>query len=188
MSRQSYADIQYPDAYDAAIRRRIQANASKTRRATWDADPANVELSQWMFAQSSPFIGKMVSSLLEWGSLTDNQKRVMVEARDQDGARKAARAAANAEKAKTAVHVGTEGKREVFGPLTVTGITGFEGTFGYVNIYIMSDVAGNVLVYKGSSDWQDVARGAVVTVKATVKAHDVRDGVAQTILSRPVRQ
>ena len=46
-----------------------------------------------------------------------------------------------------------------------------------------SDDDGNAVVYKGSSDLKFYADK--VTVKATIKAHDTRDGVKQTIISRP---
>jgi hypothetical protein len=58
----------------------------------------------------------------------------------------------------------------------------FEGQYGFTYINICKDAAGNVIVYKGSNNFEE---GETLTVKATVKAHDERDGIAQTLIARP---
>lgn len=57
--------------------------------------------------------------------------------------------------------------------------------YGYGKNYItlMRDQAGNMLVYRGLSDIGQ--QGETVTMKATVKEHNVRDGVQQTVIQRP---
>jgi len=55
--------------------------------------------------------------------------------------------------------------------------------FGVNYINLLRDEAGNVLVYKGLSDIGQ--QGEAVMLKATVKAHDMRDGVCQTTIQRP---
>ena len=57
--------------------------------------------------------------------------------------------------------------------------------YGYGKNYItlMRDQAGNLLVYKGLSDIGQ--QGETVTMKATVKEHNIRDGVQQTVIQRP---
>lgn len=55
--------------------------------------------------------------------------------------------------------------------------------FGVSYINLMRDDAGNVLVYKGLTDIGQ--KGETVTIKATVKGHDMRDGVCQTTIQRP---
>jgi hypothetical protein len=55
--------------------------------------------------------------------------------------------------------------------------------FGVNYINLLRDEAGNVLVYKGLSDIGQ--QGEAVVLKATVKAHDMRDGVCQTTIQRP---
>jgi len=55
--------------------------------------------------------------------------------------------------------------------------------FGVSYINLLRDEAGNVLVYKGLTDIGQ--KGETVTVKATVKGHDMRDGVCQTTIQRP---
>jgi len=55
--------------------------------------------------------------------------------------------------------------------------------FGVNYINLLRDDAGNVLVYKGLTDIGQ--KGEAVMLKATVKAHDMRDGVCQTTIQRP---
>jgi hypothetical protein len=55
--------------------------------------------------------------------------------------------------------------------------------FGVNYINILRDQAGNVLVYKGLTDLGQ--RGETANLKATVKSHDMRDGVCQTTIQRP---
>ena len=57
--------------------------------------------------------------------------------------------------------------------------------YGYGSNYItlLRDPAGNGLVYKGLTDIGQ--QGETVNLKATVKAHDMRDGVCQTTIQRP---
>ena len=66
--------------------------------------------------------------------------------------------------------------------LTCEKVFEFEGQFGVTFINICRDPSGNVVVYKGSNGFE---RGETLRVKATIKAHDERDGVAQTLISRP---
>lgn len=55
--------------------------------------------------------------------------------------------------------------------------------FGVNYITLLRDQAGNMLVYKGLSDIGQ--QGETVTLKATVKEHNIRDGVQQTVIQRP---
>ena len=57
------------------------------------------------------------------------------------------------------------------------------GNYGMTFINLCRDDDGNAVVYKGSNDLK--YHGDKVTVKATIKAHDTREGVKQTIISRP---
>ena len=67
--------------------------------------------------------------------------------------------------------------------LTIKFVTSFETQFGTTFVNICEDADANVVVYKGSNLLG--GKGEKVQVKATIKAHDYRDGVAQTIISRP---
>lgn len=138
------------------------------------------------------FFSKMYDSLNEWGGLTEGQTKAVLGMIEKAEKRLAEREAAKQAKRDSAKHVGTIGERRVF-ELTVKFLTGFETQFGYTNVQIMEDDDANVYVYKGSSpllvfdgDFNNIAnKGDKVKFKATIKAHDFRDGVAQTILSRP---
>jgi len=55
--------------------------------------------------------------------------------------------------------------------------------FGVNYINLLRDEAGNVLVYRGLSDIGQ--KGETVKLKATIKEHQIRDGVNQTIIQRP---
>ena len=55
--------------------------------------------------------------------------------------------------------------------------------YGVNYINLLRDESGNVLVYKGLSDLGQ--QGETVTLKATVKTHDIRDGICQTTIQRP---
>ncbi|MEL0003967.1 MAG: hypothetical protein VW620_13215, partial [Rhodospirillales bacterium] len=59
--------------------------------------------------------------------------------------------------------------------------------YGTVNINICR-CGSDVVIYKGSNRLDVFGDGHNVTVKATIKAHEVRDGINQTIISRPAVQ
>ena len=89
-------------------------------------------------------------------------------------------------------HVGTVGKRAEF-TLTIAHRIDFETQWGVTSIYIMTDADGNSLTWKTSgcfwcysADGEHMCGriGDVVTMKATVKAHDFYKGNAQTVLTR----
>jgi hypothetical protein len=223
------AYIENEARYEAAIRRRIQANRAKTGRAKWLAAHEDAQtLHDWLFNEGE-FIGveqlgprccryadgtyehednkygvcgcKIVSHPLsfyargsfldnirkaidEWGGLTDGQHAAVAKsfaaAKDKLAGREVARAEANAADAKTN-HVGTVGERRDF-DLTAERTHRFESQFGTVYITIFRDADNNIVVYKGNVAF---GRGEKVRGKATVKAHDLRDGVPQTIVARP---
>jgi hypothetical protein len=224
-------DIEHPAAYEAAIRARIKANASKTRRRNWLASyPDAQRLWDWLHGHgefesrfSCGLVGsdyenhrcenidhccgkgvtehptrigmfagdfggvllEMRDAIMEWGGLTDKQtdlvRRALARAEDRlvkANQRREERIAADRA---TSKHVGTVGERRDF-TLTVNKVFSFEGQYGLTYINICKDADGNVIVYKGSNGFDE---GETLTLKATVKAHDERDGVAQTFISRP---
>lgn len=94
-----------------------------------------------------------------------------------------------AERAKSQ-HVGTVGQRGEF-EVTLAHVHTFErpsfsGYGGYETayIYIMTDAAGNSLVWKSSTSVEGFTAGTVAKVRATVKAHGAYKGGAQTTLTR----
>lgn len=153
-------------------------------------------------ASYGQFYSKMCDTMNEWGALTEKQEAAVLGMIEKAQERIDGRAAAHAAEAAASNHVGEVGKRQNF-EATIAFITSFEGNFGYVYITGMKDDAGNVLIYKGSNPMRQMgvvedqwghkiaepvccAKGDRVSFKATIKAHGERDGVKQTMLSRPV--
>jgi hypothetical protein len=205
--------IEHPSAYEAAIRNNIRANARKTRRAKWFEQYADARrLWDWLnvcgefktkyddegnFVSEHPLcngiysgdFGKVLldmrDALDEWGGLTDKQtdlvRRALARAEERvarAAQRREERLAADRE---TSKHVGTVGERREF-DLTVNKVFSFEGHYGMTYINICRDADQNVIVYKGSNRMEE---GESVRVKATVKAHEDREGVKQTLIARP---
>lgn len=136
------------------------------------------------FYARGDFLRKMRDTIDEWGGLSDAQHAAVAKsfanAQNKLAGREVARAEANAADAKTS-HVGTVGERREF-ELTAERTHSFDSQFGTTYITIFRDADSNIVVYKGSIAFE---RGEKVRGKATVKAHDMRDGVPQTIIARP---
>lgn len=130
------------------------------------------------------FLDKMRASIDEWGGLTDGQHAAVAKSFAKAQELLATREQRNAERkesdAKTA-HVGKVGDRADF-ILTVERVLSFDGQYGTTYFNICRDADRNIILYKGSNGW---AKGDVVTCKAAIKAHEYRDGIPQTIISRP---
>jgi len=192
-------------AYLRAAQGRIAANARKGRYARWIAsepkaaiidnflhcagDFAPVRLDNGLSknhalvtAAVGNFYYAMRDALDEYGSLTEKQTAAVVAMMERAQTRLDNRAKAIAEAAARSAHIGAIKERRDF-ELTIKLRTGFDGSFGYVHVFVMEDSAGNVVVYKGSVVLGE--RGDTVKVKATIKAHGERDGIAQTIITRP---
>lgn len=136
-------------------------------------------------------IKDLVRKLQQYGDLSDKQWAFLtklVEEAPLRTAREEQRKAVDA----ASQHVGTIGDRRDF-VLTVAFITGFNTQFGFTNVIGMRDEQGNLYIYKGTSmiynaEQKDAAKGDTLTFKATIKEHGEREGVKQTILSRPVQK
>jgi hypothetical protein len=176
--------IENEAAYEAAIQRRIKLNARKG----WIArDPSRLDLEQRLQAEAcrrgkDSFMGKMWDSLEKWGKLSEKQEaailRIWADDATKRDQRKAERLAADA----GSQHIGTVGERRDF-TLTIRFVTSFEGMYGTTYVTGMNDADGNVVIYKGSTTVGE--RGETITLKATIKAHGEREGVKQTMISRP---
>lgn len=79
-------------------------------------------------------------------------------------------------------HQGTIGKRESF-TLTLTRAVDYGTMYGTVTFNIFKDSNGNVFVWKQSGAG-DLYEGKTYQIKATVKDHNERDGVKQTLITR----
>lgn len=195
--------------YEAAKERNIRINGNKTRRAKWmemqGAARANsflFELDEFeptyrddgRFESINPvvkaclgdFYTKMHDSVVEWGGLSEGQNNAVLAMIERGEARVAERAKAREDArqadADKSGWIGTVGERRDF-TLTIRMVVEIEGMYGYSYLHVMHDADGNVVVYKGSN--QLGKKGDTVTVKATIKEHDTRDGVKQTKISRP---
>jgi len=133
----------------------------------------------------------LVRKLQQYGDLSDKQWSFLtklVEEAPLRAAREEQRKAVDA----ASQHVGTIGDRRDF-TLTVAFITGFNTQFGFTNVIGMRDEQGNLYVYKSTAmiynaEQKDAAKGDTLTFKATIKEHGEREGVKQTILSRPAQK
>ena len=155
--------------------------AYKAADAEWQANHADeIELIRGAFAVSPEGsfhhnqLGKAIGYLDAGRSLLylDDTVRLAVEAYDKHSLRAAS------------AHFGTIGQR-----MDVEFVVDFVMTFepftygagcSYLNVGHTAN--GNVVVYKGSHGWD---KGETVSAKWTIKKHDFRDGVAQTVLARP---
>jgi hypothetical protein len=178
----------------AARERNLKAQA--TRKANADAkrkvflsNEANMQLMADLhqYAPKNSFAQSMIDAVNIYGSLTDNQLAAAVRMVERQKAQAAERRAENLKLAEQSDHVGEVGQRRDFS-LTLDRVFGFHGNFGYTYGHMLHDADGNVFVYFGnrlSGQIYDVEVGDRVDVKATIKRHDNRDGVNQTVLSRP---
>lgn len=92
--------------------------------------------------------------------------------------------AARAKQTAGSTHQGEVGTRTEF-DLGVEFKRAFDGQYGTRYMVKMSDLDGNVFVWWGTNDFAaDLNVGDRVKAKATVKAHDVYEGCAQTVLTR----
>jgi predicted Fe-S protein YdhL (DUF1289 family) len=200
--------IQNEARYYDAIDRNIRNNARKTRSAKWLATADGARANAFLFEHGEfeytlladgscfthptvkaclgDFYTKMRDSVLEWGGLSDGQTNAVLTMIARGEARVAERAKAREEArqadADKSGWLGTVGERRAF-DLTIRMVIAMEGQYGYSYLHVMNDVDGNVVVYKGTNCLGE--KGDAVSVKATVKDHDIRDGVRQTKISRP---
>lgn len=209
MLRGNYTNhIDYPERYEDAIRRNIRMNANKTRAAKWLATEEGRRCNAFLFqldefeatymadgtyfahpvvkACAGDFYFKMRESVDEWGALTDGQTKAVLALIERGEGRVSERAKAREEArlvdADKSGWIGTVGERRVF-ELTIRMVIEMSGQYGYSYLHVMHDSDGNVVVYKGTNELGKAKD--VVTVKATVKDHDIRDGVRQTKIARP---
>lgn len=128
---------------------------------------------------------EMREALVEWGGLTDKQtdlvRRALTRAEERLAQAQQRREERIAAERETSKHIGTVGARIEL-TLTVDKVFTFDGFYGTTFINICKDADGNVVVYKGSNGFEE---GETIRVKATIKAHEERDGVAQTLIARP---
>lgn len=131
------------------------------------------------------FLYGLRETLDEFGSLSDRQTQIVLDAIDRKTKwvkeaeeRKTEYAKANAK----SEWVGEIKQRRDW-ELVIKKVLCFENNWGYTYINVMNDQNGNIIIGKGTKRYG--SEGDTVWVKATVKAHETRDGVKQTVVNRP---
>lgn len=194
----------YSSAYQRGIERNIARNAAKGKAARakvkfneYIADAQNAELVWKLTAAAQAeknygFMSKMLASLNEWGSLTEKQEAAVRKILEDRRVQAKKRVADSAMLAEQSDFIAAEGDRLDFeGQLLRkfefnTGCNygaGYE--YGVLHGQIFQSAEGNVFVYFGKD--LGFEPGQQVSMKATVKRHEIRDGVKQTIVSRPFK-
>lgn len=135
-------------------------------------------------AASGEFFGKMFDAILEWGALTDGQTKAVLRMIERAEERIERREAAKAEKAAASEWIGEIKQRREF-EVKIHHIHHMETQWGYSGIHIMEDAEQNTIIYKGSAAIGK--KGETVRIKATIKSHDERDGIKQTVIARPAK-
>jgi hypothetical protein len=185
------ANVEFPEAWAAARKRNIIANARKT----WLANtPRALEIldateagraydNNGRESYKEGFMGSMAQALDNFGKLTPKQSEAILKGIDARAAKRAEWASEKAALDAKRAHIGTVGQKVTL-TLTTVHIIVLEGMYGSNYIHICEDADQNVIIYKGKS-FDFPAKGHTATMTATVKEHGVRDGVKQTVIQRP---
>ena len=203
--------VENAGAYIRATEARIAANRCKGNRKRWEAESgldvvnrcleflgeygefARIEVmdEDGYITSSKPhplvkasygeFFSKMNHAVHDWGRLSPGQERAVLAMIARAEERVAGRDKQRAEEAAKAQWIGTVGERREF-VLKIVHVHEMIGQYGISYITVMKDDAGNTVVQKGTYVGY---KGCTVTIKATIKEHGERDGVKQTIITRP---
>lgn len=203
--------IEYPDAYDAAVRRNILANANKTFLKTVERAEEIVEALHGgreevyhgrhvTMKYTDNFIGSMAYAYDNYGKLTPKQCDAILKGIDARTARMAQWRAEQSAMDAQSQHVGEVGEKVILN-LTFERRMEYVNEYGCMTIVIARDDLGNIIKYKGNAecmtspvsvdDWglkdygDEYKRGDKFTIKATIKSHDIYKDVKQTSIARP---
>jgi hypothetical protein len=126
------------------------------------------------------FFDKIHLSITEYGAPTQGQADAVRRIMAQEADKKAQWAARDA----SSQHIGTVGERITI-EAVVTFQTSFENAFGFTTITGFRS-GDNVIIHKGTNPLhREITKGDKVSIKATIKDHGERNGVKQTMISRP---
>lgn len=204
--------VENADAYIRAAEARIAANRCKGNRKRWEEESGLEVVTRCIdflsgtgeFARidstdedgttvigSHPhplvkisygdFYTKMGQAINDWGRLSPGQERAVLAMIERAEQRVAERAKKRAEEAAASQWIGKVGERIEI-TATIIFVTSYETQFGVTVVTGLRDDAGNMLIQKGVGIGY---KGEKIVVRATVKEHGERDGMKQTILSRP---
>lgn len=156
----------------AARKRQIEAQAEAFK-------VHNVDLIKAAEGSTNPFVRDVMDRALAGGYVSDRAITAVKSALERD--------AKDAATLRISEHVGEVGKRQTF-KVTVDRVASFErpafGSLSYETCWIitMRDEAGRAIVSKTANFRAE--KGEVLTIKATVKAHDEYKGEKQTVVQR----
>jgi hypothetical protein len=123
------------------------------------------------------FFDKLYLSIEKWGAPTQGQVDAVRRIIDQENSKKAEWAARDARSA----YIGAIGdKIEI--EAVIYFQTGFSNQWGYTTITGFRS-GDNIIIHKGAAPAGE--KGDRVILKATIKEHSDRNGVKQTIVTRP---
>jgi len=192
------ANVINESAYQAGIKRNIIENARKTFRLFYPdheaiisfLDSGRIYDDYGNISYKETFIGKMASSFDSFGKLTEKQVEAVRKIISQRAERKAEWAEQQAALNAKREHVGVIGKRMTLSLTVKKVIEISKPKFSYYDsdwtyIVILEDAAQNIFIYKGIGLVNPVDEGDTFDIAFTPKEHGVRDGVKQTIISRP---
>jgi len=161
----------------AAEQARVKAEQARVRAASFEADHGDAIAAIREAAPNSAFCNDLLAKLTQYGSLSERQLEA--------GHAAARRIADDRARCAGSVHVGTVGERRVFDLTIAKVVTLPDRGFGESYLFMFDDPDGNRVLYFGTARFLSTDTGARVRVKATVKRHDERNGVKQTIINRP---
>jgi hypothetical protein len=176
--------------------RNLKAAATReaNRKAKQDAFLAIADNAQFIESlkdasagQYSGFLADLRDKFNHYGDLSPKQIVAAKNAMTQRAQRDAERAAETERLAAVSNYVGTVGERTEF-VLRLDRKFTFMTGFGECTGHIMSDENDNVFVYFGQPLHGEIYSfdiGDRALIKATIKRHDQRDGVKQTVVNRP---
>jgi hypothetical protein len=199
--------------FKTALRDHLEAKAGKAKAeatltvkglqrswAVWShidaARAAGTGSDAWNAAtRAEQIISDIVEKLIRYGSLTEGQERLLRKLEgqiDEERAKTDARSRENAERAERSNHIGLVGERREFtATIRFTKYFDNEGGFnnhfgGGTTLTVLDDADGNVIVWWGVGFGAE--KGETINFKATVKRHELRDGVRQTVVTRATIQ
>lgn len=165
------------EARKAQIAAEIAQRAAERQEATqaWRDENSALVARLQAYKGDNEFLKSMNESVAYWGSLSSRQLQAVESCFAAIDRLEAARASSK--------HIGYVGDKVTL-TITVERVIVLESQLygnNYINICRTDD--GCVVVYKGRTNIGN--KGHTNTVKATIKGHDVYNGVAQTAIQRP---
>lgn len=164
-------DAKAKAAHQASVAKREAEEAARVN--TFATAHADLIAKFEQIERPSDFLSDIISKGRKYGSISEAQAKFANLTADREIARQ--------KENENADWVGAIGERiAIEGTIFFTN--SFASQFGLVTITGIKDGAGNIYIQKGISIG---IKGDFISIKATVKEHQLRDGIKQTIITRP---